>query len=171
MQLQHYNFSKDNHKLCCSGALFYLYRYWLNEVYFISTCIGMALHTAGYSPVINLRSWSVLEAPMISASHPNGCMEDISRSLENIPEKAMAPHSSTVAWKIPWMEEPCQLQSMGSRRVKHDWGTSFSLFILLHWRRKWQPTPVFLSRESQGQWSLVGCHLWGRTESDMTEVT
>ena len=41
----------------------------------------------------------------------------------------------------------------------------------LLWRRKWQPTPVFLSGESQGQRSLVGCRLWGRTESDMTEVT
>ena len=39
------------------------------------------------------------------------------------------------------------------------------------WRRKWQPTPVFLPGESQGQGSLVGCHLWGRTESDMTEAT
>ena len=38
-------------------------------------------------------------------------------------------------------------------------------------RRQWQPTPVFLPGESQGQRSLVGCHLWGRTESDMTEVT
>ena len=41
----------------------------------------------------------------------------------------------------------------------------------MHWRRKWQPTPVFLPGESQGQGSLVGCCLWGRTESDMTEVT
>ena len=41
-------------------------------------------------------------------------------------EKAMAPHSSTVAWKIPWMEEPGRLQSMGSRRVGHDWATSLS---------------------------------------------
>ena len=39
------------------------------------------------------------------------------------------------------------------------------------WRRKWQPTPVFLLGESQGRGSLVGCHLWGRTELDMTEVT
>ena len=43
-------------------------------------------------------------------------------------EKAMAPHSSTLAWKIPWMEEPGRLQSMGSRRVGHDWVTSLSLF-------------------------------------------
>ena len=45
------------------------------------------------------------------------------------------------------------------------------LFTFMHWRRKWQPTPVFLPGESQGQGSLVGCRLWGRTESDTTEVT
>ena len=44
-------------------------------------------------------------------------------------------------------------------------------FTFMHWRRKWQPTPVFLPGESQGQGSLVGCRLWGRTESDTTEVT
>ena len=41
----------------------------------------------------------------------------------------------------------------------------------MHWRRKWQPTPVFLPGESQGWGSLVGYGLWGRTELDMTEVT
>ena len=86
-------------------------------------------------------------------------------------EKAMAPHSSTLAWKIPWMEEPGRLQSMGSWRVGHDWMTSLSLFTFLHWRRKWQPTPVFLPGESQGRGSLVGCRLWGSTESDTTEAT
>ena len=44
-------------------------------------------------------------------------------------------------------------------------------FTFMHWRRKWQPTPVFLLGESQGWGSLVGCRLWGRTESDTTEVT
>ena len=83
----------------------------------------------------------------------------------------MAPHSSTLAWKIPWMEEPGRLQSMGSLRVGHDWATSLSLFTLMHWRRKWQPTPVFLPGESQGRGSLVGCCLLGCTESDMTEAT
>ena len=86
-------------------------------------------------------------------------------------EKAMATHSSTLAWKIPWMEEPGRLQSMGSLRVRHDWATSLSLFTVMHWRRKWQPTPVFLPGESQGWGSLVGCCLWGRTESGTTEVT
>ena len=44
-------------------------------------------------------------------------------------------------------------------------------FTFMHWRRKWQPTPVFLPGESQGLGSLVGCRLWGRTESDTTEAT
>ena len=83
----------------------------------------------------------------------------------------MAPHSSTLAWKILWTEEPGRLQSMGSQRVGHNWATSLSVFTFMHWRRKWQPTPVFLPGESQGWGSLVGCHLWGRTESDMTEAT
>ena len=73
----------------------------------------------------------------------------------------MATHSSTLAWKIPWMEEPGRLQSMGSLRVGHGWATSLSLFTFMHWRRKWQPTPVFLPGESQGRWGLVGCCLWG----------
>ena len=81
----------------------------------------------------------------------------------------MAPHSSTLAWKIPWTEEPGRLQSMGSRRVGHDLETS--LFTFMHWRRQWQPTPVFLPGECQGQRSLVGCHLWGHTELATTEAT
>ena len=63
-------------------------------------------------------------------------------------EKAIAPHSSTFAWKIPWMKEPGRLQSMGLWRVGHNWAYSLSLFTFMHWRRKWQPTPVFLPGES-----------------------
>ena len=85
--------------------------------------------------------------------------------------EGVAPHSSTLAWKIPWMEDPGGLQSMVSLRVGHDRVTSLSLFTFMHWRRKWQPAPVFLPGESQGRGSLVGCCLWGRTESDTTEVT
>ena len=77
----------------------------------------------------------------------------------------MATHSSTLAGKVPWMEEPGRLQSTGSLGVGHDFTFTFT-----YWRRKWQPTPVFLPGESQGRESLVGCHLWGRTESDMTEA-
>ena len=82
----------------------------------------------------------------------------------------MAPHSSTLAWKIPWTEEPGRLQSMGSQRVGHNWATSLSLFTFMHWRRKWQPTPVFLPGESQGQGSLVpsmGSHRVGYNWSDL----
>ena len=64
-------------------------------------------------------------------------------------EKAMASHSSTLAWKIPWVEELGRLQSMGLLRVVHYWMTSFSLFTSIHWRRKWQPTPVFWLIEFQ----------------------
>ena len=70
-------------------------------------------------------------------------------------EKEMAPHSST-----PMEGEPGGLQSMGLLRVGHDWVTSLSLFTFMHWRRKWQPTPVFLPGEGQGRRSLVGFHLW-----------
>ena len=90
---------------------------------------------------------------------------------QTLVEKAMAPHSSTLAWKIPWTEEPGRLQSLGSLRVCHERATSLSLFTFMSWRRKWQPTPVSLPGESQGRGSLVGCHLWGRTESDATEAT
>ena len=72
-------------------------------------------------------------------------------------EKVTAPHSSTLAWEIPWLEEPGRLLSTGSLWVGHDWATSLSLFTFTHWRRKWQPTPVFLPWESQGRGSLVGC--------------
>ena len=118
----------------------------------------------------------------------------------------MATHSSTLAWKIPWMEEPGGLQSMGWLRVRHD-STSLSRigegtplqysclansmdrggwwaavhgvaksrarldFTFMHWRRQWHPAPVFLPGEPQGRGSLVGCRLWGRTESDTTEAT
>ena len=92
-------------------------------------------------------------------------------SLETPREKAMAPHFSTLAWKIPWMEEPGRLQSMGSPRVGQDWATSLSLLTFMHWRRKWQPTPVFLPGESQGRGRLVGCHLRSRIELNTTEAT
>ena len=97
----------------------------------------------------------------------------------NIPHKKTENKSKLVIlfWRrqwqrrIPWTEEPGRLQSMGSLRVGHDWVTSLSLFTFMHWRRKWQPTPVFLPGESQGWESLVGCCLWGRTKSDTTEAT
>ena len=84
--------------------------------------------------------------------------------LKSVSEKAMAPHSSTLAWKIPWTEEPGGPQSMGLLRVGHDWVTSLSLFTFMHWRRKWQPTPVFLPenpRDGGAWWAAV----YGVTQS------
>ena len=98
-------------------------------------------------------------------------LREISLLYFVVMEKAMVSHSSTLTWKIPWAEEPGGLQSMGSLRVEHNWVTSLSLFTFMHWRRKWQPTPVFLPGESPRRGSLVGCCLRGSTESDTTEVT
>ena len=77
-------------------------------------------------------------------------------------EKAMATYSSTLAWKIPRTEDPGRLQSKGSlsQTLLHDFTFTFPF---MHWRGKWQPTPVFLPGDSQGWGSLVGCCLWGRT--------
>ena len=77
--------------------------------------------------------------------------------------------SSTLAWKIPWMEEPGRLQSMGLLRVGHDWAASLLLSCI--GEGNGNPLLVFLPGQSQGWGSLVGCHLWDRTESDTTEVT
>ena len=83
----------------------------------------------------------------------------------------MAPHSSTLAWKIPWTEEPGRLQSMGSLRVRHDWATLLSLFTFMHWRRQWQPTPDLLPGESQG-WEPGGLPSMGshRVRHDWSDL-
>ena len=81
-------------------------------------------------------------------------------------EKAMAPHSSTLAWRIPWTEEPGGLQSMRSLKVGQDWATSLSHFTPMHWRRKWQPTPVFLPGE-YGRLPSLGSHRVGHDWSDL----
>ena len=95
--------------------------------------------------------------------------------LSHTMEKALATHSSTPAWKIPWTEEPGRLQSMGSLRVGNHWPTSLSLFTFLHWRRKWQSTPVSLPGESQAQgawWAAVYgvAQSWTRLKQDTTEA-
>ena len=76
----------------------------------------------------------------------------------------MAPHSSTLAWKIPWMEEPGGLQSMGSLTVRQDWATLLSLFTFMHWRRKWQPTQCSClknPRDGETWWAAI----YGVTQS------
>ena len=69
-------------------------------------------------------------------------------------------------WQTAWDRKWVRLAESDATEA-----TSLSLFTFMHWRRKRQSTPVFLPAESQGRGSLMGCHLWGRTESDTTEVT
>ena len=68
-------------------------------------------------------------------------------------EMKKAPHSSTLAWKIPWTEEPGRLQSMGSLRVRHDWAISLSLFTFMHWRRKCQTIPCSCLENPRDGWA------------------
>ena len=116
--------------------------------------------------VMKASTWAQTQGSMAQKRLPwgNGEHRDQYKVARWRGEKAMAPHSSTPAWEIPWAEEPGRLQSTGSRRVGHGWATSLSLFTFMHGRRKWQPTPVFLPGQSQGRGSLVGYHIWGHTE-------
>ena len=84
----------------------------------------------------------------------------------SVSEKAMAPHSGTLALKIPWMEESGRLQSMRSLRVGHDWVTSHSLFTFMHWRRKWQTTQCSClenPRDGGAWWAAVHVVAQSRT--------
>ena len=76
----------------------------------------------------------------------------------------MAPHSSTLAWKIPWVEEPgAAVPGIAASQTRLS-GFAFT-FHFHHWRRKWQPTPVFLPGESQGPGSLGGAAVYGVAQS------
>ena len=83
----------------------------------------------------------------------------------------MAPHSSTLAWKIPWTEEPVRLQSMGSLRVGHDRATSLSLFTFMHWRRMATHSSVFAWRipgtGEPGGLPSMGSHRVGNNRSGL----
>ena len=125
-------------------------------------CLLQFPHPPRAGPVL----LTLLFSPLVPSSY-----RVLHGSIHSFRRRQWHPISSTLAWKIPWTAEPGRLQSMGSLRVRHDLATSISLFTFTHWRRKWQPTPVFLPGESQGWRSLVGCRLWGHTESDTTEVT
>ena len=110
--------------------------------------------------------------------------EPYQRGLYSLPvglmEKAMAPHSSTLAWKIPWTEEPGGLPSMGSQRVGHNWATSLSFFFFFYFpftfhfpalEKEMATHSNVLVWRIPGTGSLVGCRLWGRIELDTTEAT
>ena len=116
--------------------------------------------------------WSLWFPPH---GNPHSCLPTSSslafiHSYLKLPEKAMAPHSSIFAWKIPWTKEPGRLQSMGLLRVGHNWATSLSLFTFMHWRRKWQPTPVEWRIPGMGEPGgllSMGSHRVGHDWSDL----
>ena len=83
----------------------------------------------------------------------------------------MAPHSSTFAWKIPWMEEPGRLQSMGSLGVGHDERLHFHFSLSCIGEGNGNPLQCSCLENPRDGGALVGCRLWGCTESDTTEVT
>ena len=133
-------------------VLFFVYLFWVKLWEY-----AMVIWSVGEGRLSQERKWKFKKRTQVI-----GTRADLKYS--NTSEKAMAPHSSTLAWKIPWKEEPGRLQSTGSLRIRHDWATSLSLFTFMHRRRKWQPTPVFLPGESQGRgawWAAV----YGVTQS------
>ena len=101
-------------------------------------------------------------SPSVSLSHQEASISLLPLFIRQ--EKAMATHFSTLAWKIPWTEEPGRLPSMGLWRVRHDWVTSLSLFTFMHWRGKWQHTPLFFPGESQGR-SIWWAAIYGVAQS------
>ena len=80
------------------------------------------------------------------------CFQDFGSSLLSL---------FSILFHVDTLSPPCLFGLVGFYHV----------ILPATWRRQWQPTPVFLPGESQGQGSLVGCRLWGRTELDTTEVT
>ena len=110
-------------------------------------------------------SWASLLAQTVKNLPAMKCRKIWVQSLDwkDPLDKGKATHSSILAWRIPWTIPWDLIASDTTERL------SLSLFTFMHWRRKWQPTPVFLPGEPQGRRSLVSCHLWGHTESDTTE--
>ena len=94
-------------------------------------------------------AWTSLVAQMVKRGPTVWETWVQSLGWKDLLEKEMATRSTILAWKIPWAEEPGRLQSMGLKRVRHDFTFTFT-FTFMHCRKKWKPTPVFLPGESQG---------------------
>ena len=91
-------------------------------------------------------------------------MQKMQEIQKDLLEEETATHSSILVWK-----KICGQRSLAGYSP---WGLKeLDMTVHTSWRRKWQPTAVFLPGESQEQWSLVGCRLWGLTELDTTEAT
>ena len=131
----------------------YLFMNWWTSVSFPTFCLlwTMLLWIFTYmSPCRCIFTWILL----VEFGHQHTRASLVAQRLKRLPamretwvrslgqedplEKEMATHSSTLAWKIPWTEEPCKLQSTGSQRVGHDWATSLHFFTA-H-TQKWSPS-------------------------------
>ena len=127
--------------------------------------------------------WALGSITMNKASGGNGIPGDLFQILKDNAVKVLhlicQQFWKTQQWPQDWKRSVfISIPKKGNAKecsnyctIALIWPTSLSLFTFMHWRRKWQPPPVFLPGESQGQGSLVGCCLWGHTESDTTEVT
>ena len=151
------------------------------------TCRGQEVFLQVNSVETSGEHWAWIAALCFSLYIFTQCPLESKEMGEELPQKSVGKnrrwfgfteHRDVALWLYPALWEICVqrvLSQFLSRGHVMRWtqlgGTSLSLFTFMHWRRKWQPTPMFLPGESQGRGSLVGCHLWGRTESDMTEVT
>ena len=102
----------------------------------------------------------------IEENNRRGRLEISSRKFS--PEKAMATHSSTLAWKIPWIEEPGRLQSMGSDTTEQ---LHFHFSLSCIGEGNGNPLQCSCLENPRDWGSLVDCNLWGCTESAMTEAT
>ena len=158
----------------------FLWIYWNDHMVFIFQFVNMVYHIDWFAYMLNnpciwginlTWSWYMIFLMSFQILFPRILLWIFAYVHQWYQRRQWHPTPVLLPGKIPWTEEPGRLQSMGSLRVRHDWATSLSLFTFMHWRRKWQPTPVFLPGKFQGRGSLVGCHLWGHTESDTTEVT
>ena len=117
--------------------------------------IKIALRSSWEKALTFFKSSSMLEVQSVVHLFSSGSTMEI-EVLVTYLEKEMATHSNVLAWRIPGTGEPGGLPSMESHRVKHDWATLLSRFTFMHWRRKWQPTPMFLPGKSHEQRNLVG---------------
>ena len=97
---------------------------WIHEVFLGIRAKTILFFLKTFPPrFCGLGQWSLWFGGKLMMTYRCVCIYILGAS----PEKAMAPHSSAPAWKIPWVEEPGRLQSMGSLRVGHNWATSLSL--------------------------------------------
>ena len=147
-----------------------------NHGSWVERCLSL---TGSWEPMAS--SGQAVSRPLLSWA----CTLLSSLSLSEVRPSSLASESSIVwapcslipsSWRrsvaetLPFLSLAFEIQCSYQKAPRRVSSHLYSLPASLNWRRKWQPSPVFLPGESQGWWSLVGCHLWGLTESNTTEV-